>query len=65
MLIVGRASDKIRKLKIELSESFAMKDLGPAKQILGLNISHDKNNGKLWLLHEKIYREGVKAFQLG
>ncbi|KAI5327124.1 hypothetical protein L3X38_026520 [Prunus dulcis] len=31
MLIVGQNSDKISKLKKELSKSFAMKDLGPAK----------------------------------
>ena len=39
MLIVGRDTGKIDKLKKELSKSFEMKDLGPASQILGIKIS--------------------------
>lgn len=47
MLIVGHDSMKIEKLKKELGKSFAMKDLGPVKQILGMKITRDKQNGKL------------------
>ena len=36
MLIVGRNMDKIKELKEQLGMSFAMKDMGPAKQILSL-----------------------------
>ena len=39
MLIVGKNVKRINHLKIELSKSFAMKDLGPAKQILGIRIT--------------------------
>ena len=39
MLIVGRDVFKINNLKKELSKSFAMKDLGPAKHILDLKIA--------------------------
>ncbi|RDX71699.1 hypothetical protein CR513_48913, partial [Mucuna pruriens] len=35
MLIVGKSISKIDRLKKQLSESFAMKDMGVAKQILG------------------------------
>ena len=49
MLIVGRDTSKIDKLKKELSKSFKMKDLGFANQILGIKISRDGTNGKLWL----------------
>ena len=49
MLIVGRDTSKIDKLKKELSKSFKMKDLGFANQILGIKISRDRTNGKLWL----------------
>ena len=49
MLIIGRDIGKIDKLKKELSKSFEMKDLGPAIQILGIKISRDGTNGKLWL----------------
>ena len=38
MLIVGRDPKKIRILKKALSKSFAMKDMGPEKQILGMHI---------------------------
>ena len=39
MLIIGRDTSKIDKLKKELSKSFEMKDLGFASQILGIKIS--------------------------
>ena len=39
MLIVGRDTGKIDKLKKELSKSFQMKELGPTSQILGIKIS--------------------------
>ena len=54
MLIVGQDTNKIEKLKRDLSKSFAMKDLGPAKQILGMKIpgiEQAKNFGCL----KKIY----------
>ena len=38
MLIVGQNVSRINNLKKELSKSFAMKDLGPAKQIIGKNV---------------------------
>ena len=47
MLIVGRDTSKIDKLKKELSKSFEMKDLGSTSQILGINISRDMTNRKL------------------
>ena len=49
MLIVDRDTGKIDKLKKELSKSFEMKDLGLARQIIGIKISRDRKNGKLWL----------------
>jgi ATP-binding cassette subfamily B (MDR/TAP) protein 1 len=43
MLIVGNDTKRIALLEKELSKSFAMKDLGPAKKILGMKISHDRS----------------------
>ncbi|URE07161.1 Retrotransposon protein [Musa troglodytarum] len=43
----------IDRLKKELSEPFAMKDIGPTKQILGMQISRDRKNKKIWLSQEK------------
>ena len=42
MLIAGQNVNKINKLKIELSKSFATKDYGPAKQILSMRIFCDR-----------------------
>ena len=41
ILIVGQDASKIDNMKREFSRSFAM-EMGPAKQILGMNISCDK-----------------------
>jgi len=38
MLIVGKDVSKINRFKKQLGESFAMKDLGADKQILGIKI---------------------------
>ena len=37
----------INVLKRKLAKSFAMKDLGVAKQILGMRITRDRKNRKL------------------
>ena len=49
MLILGKDMPIIDRLTKELSKSFAMKDLGPAKQILGMEIFRDKRAKKIWL----------------
>ncbi|KAK0597070.1 hypothetical protein LWI29_021536 [Acer saccharum] len=53
MLIIGRNSSRIDRLKMQLSKDFAMKDLGPAKQILGIRIHRERNAKKLYLSQEK------------
>ena len=47
MLVVGQNAKKIASLKKSLSISFAMKDLGPAKEILGMHIVWDKTKNML------------------
>ena len=42
MLIVGQDLKKIACLEKALSRSFAMKDRGPTKQILGMHIVWDR-----------------------
>lgn len=44
MLIFGKDMSTIDRLKKELSEPFAMKDMRPIKQILGMQIFYDKKN---------------------
>ena len=49
MLIMSQDADMIQKLKMELSKTLDMKDLGSAKCILGMEILGDRKAGKLWL----------------
>jgi len=43
MLIIGHDQKKIVTLRKALSKSFAMNDLGSAKQILGIKITRDRS----------------------
>ena len=47
MLIVGQDVGVIGNLKKDLFKSFDIKDLGPATQILGMQILHDRKAKKL------------------
>ena len=47
MLVAGSNMQEINVLKRKLANSFAMKDLGVAKQILGMRITRDRKNHKL------------------
>jgi hypothetical protein len=49
MLIVGQDANMVGSLKNELFKSFDMKDLGPTRQILGMQILRDRKAKKLWL----------------
>ncbi|KAM2380536.1 hypothetical protein EV1_040838 [Malus domestica] len=64
MLIVGQDAFMIKKLKEELSKSFDMKDLGPAKQILGMEIIRDRKSKKLWLSQEKYVERVLERFNM-
>ena len=64
MLIVGRNVSRINNLKKELNKFFAMKDLGPAKQILGLKIARDRVAKKIWLSQEKYIEKVLQRFSM-
>lgn len=64
ILIVGKDTTKISQLKKELSKSFDMKDLGPAQQILGMQIVRDRNNRRLWLSQEKYIERVLERFNM-
>ena len=53
MLIVGSDMDEIQKLKKQLSSEFDIKDLGAAKQIIGMRINRDKQMSTLQLSQEE------------
>ncbi|KAG8499930.1 hypothetical protein CXB51_006489 [Gossypium anomalum] len=58
MLIAAKDKVEIRKVKAQLSEEFEIKDLGPAKKILGMEILRDRKASKLYL-SQKGYIEKV------
>ncbi|KAG8500185.1 hypothetical protein CXB51_004397 [Gossypium anomalum] len=58
MLIAAKDKVEIRKVKAQLSEEFEMKDLGPSKKILGMEILKDRKVSKLYL-SQKGYIEKV------
>ena len=62
MLIAGGCKREIDKLKRELSKEFAMKDLGAAKQILGMRIKRD--NGVLKLSQEEYVKKVLSRFNM-
>ena len=64
MLIVGNSTKRIALLKKTLSKSFAMDDLGSAKQILGMKISHDRSEKKLWLSQEGYIEKVLERFNM-
>jgi hypothetical protein len=49
ILMIGNNKEIIKDVKTQLSYKFDMKDLGAANFILGMEISRDQKNKKLWL----------------
>ncbi|PKI71267.1 hypothetical protein CRG98_008267 [Punica granatum] len=64
MLIGGSCAQEVNKLKKQLSKQFEMKDLGEAKQILGMRINRDKVAGKLFLLQAEYIEKVLKRFRM-
>jgi len=64
MSIVGKNVSRIVELKQNLSKSFALKDLGLAKQILGMRIERDRSFNKLYLSQEKYIEKVLCKFRM-
>ena len=64
MLIVGPSIEEIKNLKRELSKQFEMKDLGSAKQILGMRITRDKAKGTLKLSQVEYVKKVLNKFNM-
>ncbi|CAH9113366.1 unnamed protein product [Cuscuta europaea] len=64
MLIVGKNAERITHLKMQLSKSFAMKDLGPAKQILGIRITRDRALKKLHMSQEQYIEKVLRRLNM-
>uniref|UniRef100_A0A3Q7J8T1 Reverse transcriptase Ty1/copia-type domain-containing protein n=1 Tax=Solanum lycopersicum TaxID=4081 RepID=A0A3Q7J8T1_SOLLC len=64
MLIAGSSMREINNLKTRLSAVFEMKDLGPAKQILGMKISRDRSVCTLNLSQELYIEKMLRRFRI-
>ncbi|GJU25788.1 putative RNA-directed DNA polymerase [Tanacetum coccineum] len=64
MLIVGKNIERIAQLKRDLSKSFSMKDLGPAKQIIGIRIFRDRGAKKLHISQEQYIEKVLCRFNM-
>ena len=51
-------------LKMKLANSFAMKDLGATKQILGMRITRDRKNHKLTSSQSEYIEKVLKRFNM-
>uniref|UniRef100_A0A803L407 CCHC-type domain-containing protein n=1 Tax=Chenopodium quinoa TaxID=63459 RepID=A0A803L407_CHEQI len=61
----GSDMNDIIKLKHQLSKEFDMKDLGPAKKILGMQITRDKQRGTLQLSQSEYIKRVLQRFNMG
>lgn len=64
MLVTGSNMRHINELKNKLANSFAMKDLGAEKKILGMRITRDRTNRKLFLSQSEYVEKALKRFNM-
>ena len=64
MLIVGSNIQDINVLKRKQAKSFAMKDLGVAKQILGMRITRYIKKRKLTLSQDEYIEKVLERFRM-
>ena len=64
MLIVGKNVSRIDMLKEQLGKSFSMKDMGAAKQILGIRIICERKGKTLWLSQEHYIKRVLQRFHM-
>ena len=64
LLVAGSNMQEINALKRKLANSFAMKDLGAAKQILGMRITRDRKNHKLTMSQSEYIEKVLKRFSM-
>ncbi|KAF3676984.1 Retrovirus-related Pol polyprotein from transposon TNT 1-94 [Capsicum annuum] len=63
-VVPGSSMKEINSLKASLSSEFEMKDLGAAKQILGMRISRDRSAGTLNLSQEQYVEKVLTRFRI-
>jgi hypothetical protein len=64
MLIAAKDKTHIGEIKSQLKLEFDMKDMGVARKILGMEISRDRKEGKLWLSQENYVLKVLERFNM-
>ncbi|KAH9655560.1 Integrase catalytic domain-containing protein [Citrus sinensis] len=64
MLIACKQKEEVKKLKVELSTEFEMKDLGAATKILGMQIKRDRESKVLYLSQEDYVKMVLTRFNM-
>jgi hypothetical protein len=64
MIVAGSNMQDINVLKKRLANSFAMKDFGVAKKILGMRITKDRKNCKLTLSQGEYIEKVLERFRM-
>jgi hypothetical protein len=64
MLLIGNKKEIIQDVKTKLSFKFDIKDLGAANFILGMEITRDRENGKLTLNQRKYVETILQRFNM-
>ena len=62
--MLGNSKQEISSIKDEFSTEFEMKDSGPAKVMLGIEITRDRKNRKLFISHQQYISEILKRFNM-
>ena len=62
ILIASQSKTEIERLKQLLKSEFEMKDLGPARRILGMDILRERSKGTLRLSQERYLDQVLKTF---
>lgn len=64
MLLFGKGKGMIFYFKSQLLAQFEMKDLEVARYILGMELSRDRSNRKLWLSQSKDVKSTFERFHM-
>lgn len=64
MLIISKNKETVKKLKERLSSEFEMKDLGPARKILGMEITRNREENLLELSQKSYLQKVLNTFRM-
>lgn len=64
MLIAGPSKEAIQQFKQVLSNKFKMSDLGPVSQYLGIQITRNRAEKKMWLSQEAYVHKTLEQLSM-